>query len=66
MRVGVVVLVLVLVVRIFPLVGSPSEVAQGPLLELLMRKPPSEVLWGPSDVAVFQSSVLALVEEWPC
>ena len=66
MCVGVAILVLVLVGRICRLVGSPYEVAQGPLLELLLGKPPSEVLWGPSAVVSLQSLVVSLVSGWSC
>ena len=44
MRVEVIVLVRVLVVIICPLVGPPSEVAQGPRLELPLGYAPLEVV----------------------
>ena len=44
MLVQVVFLVSVLVGIIFFLVGPPSDVAQGPLLELLLEYSPSEVV----------------------
>ena len=53
---------LFLVVIICCLVGPPSEVAQGPLLELILGYLPLEVAWEASSVKEFHSSVLSLVE----
>ena len=63
---GVAVLVLVLIGIIFYPVVSTLEVAQGPILDLILGYPPSGVAWGDSDFAAFQLLVVALVEGRPC
>ena len=61
-HVWVSVLVFVLVFRIYSLVSPPSEVGKGPLLELLMGCPPSDMAWVPSAVTTLHLDVVTLVE----
>ena len=57
----VVVSVLVLVERSCRLVGPPSAVLQGLLLEFLLGNSPLEVAWGASVFADFHLLVASLV-----
>ena len=45
-------------IRVLVLVGTPSEVAHGPIMEYT----PSEMAWGSSSLEPFYLDVVALVE----
>ena len=59
-------MVLVLVGSICLLLGPPSEVAQGPLIELLLCYLPSEWVLGDYDVMELHLLAVALVEGRTC